>query len=195
MVPEQILELFVLYSPVIVMVGCLNLSFVFQNFKGFIYLLAVFIVCVLREYMLMLYYKFIVPMSIPTRCSSVKYSNYDNSGFSTFLLSYTLLYVSFPMIMNKEVNYAIFAGLVFYLGLDTGYRYTIGCIPNIMGSVTNFIFGIIAGLITMAIMYAGNLQNNLFFNETSSSKNICSMKKKQTFKCSVYKNGELIGSA
>jgi len=34
----------------------------------------------------------------------------------------------------------------------------------------------------------------MFFNERSN-RMICSMPKNQTFKCSVYKNGELVGSS
>jgi hypothetical protein len=41
-------------------------------------------------------------------------------------------------------------------------------------------------------MYAGGSGKYLFFNEVSSNKEMCSQPKKQTFKCSLYKNGELI---
>jgi len=43
-------------------------------------------------------------------------------------------------------------------------------------------------------MYAGGSGKFLFFNEVSSTMDKCSMPNNQTFKCSVYKNGELIGS-
>ena len=43
-------------------------------------------------------------------------------------------------------------------------------------------------------MYAGGSSQYLFFNEISSNKEICSMPSKQTFKCSVFKNGGLIGN-
>ena len=38
-------------------------------------------------------------------------------------------------------------------------------------------------------------KNFLFINQVSSNKEICSMPSAQTFKCSVYKNGELISSS
>jgi hypothetical protein len=38
------------------------------------------------------------------------------------------------------------------------------------------------------------LGDYLIFNEVSSTKEVCTVPKKQTFKCSVYKNGELVGS-
>jgi len=49
-----------------------------------------------------------------------------------------------------------------------------------------------ASIITM--MYAGGSGNYLFFNELSSNKDVCYQPSKQTFKCNVFKNGELIGS-
>ena len=38
------------------------------------------------------------------------------------------------------------------------------------------------------------LSRYLFFNEMSSTSEVCSMPKKQTFKCSVYKNGQLLST-
>jgi hypothetical protein len=43
-------------------------------------------------------------------------------------------------------------------------------------------------------MYAGGSGKFLFFNETSNNTQVCSMPKKQTFKCAVYKNGELLSN-
>jgi hypothetical protein len=196
--PQKIIEFFVLYSPIILALGCLNLSFVFQNFKGFIYIITLLITCIMREYILMIYYGF-QPSPNPTQvlntsCSKVKYSGYENVGFSTFVISYTLVYMCFPMFLNKEVNYPIFGGLITYLCIDMGYRYSIGCVKSSVLIFSNFIFGMIASMIILAVIYASNLQGQLFFNETSRNKNVCSMAKKQTFKCSVYKNGELVGN-
>ena len=60
--------------------------------------------------------------------------------------------------------------------------------------------GVFVGLITGIILGAGwysiikFLGNNelLYFNEFVSNNVVCSRPSKQTFKCSVYKNGELI---
>jgi hypothetical protein len=41
-------------------------------------------------------------------------------------------------------------------------------------------------------MYTGGSGKYLFFNEVSSNKDICYQPSEQTFKCSLYKNGELI---
>jgi hypothetical protein len=44
-------------------------------------------------------------------------------------------------------------------------------------------------------MYGSNLKGYLFINEINNNKEVCSMPSKQQFKCSVYKNGELVGSS
>jgi hypothetical protein len=43
-------------------------------------------------------------------------------------------------------------------------------------------------------MYASGSGKFLFFNEISSNKEVCYQPKNQTFKCSVYKNGEAVGN-
>ena len=54
--------------------------------------------------------------------------------------------------------------------------------------------GLSSAALILSFMYAGGSSKYLFFNEVSSNKEMCSQPNKQTFKCSVYKNGELIGS-
>jgi hypothetical protein len=54
-----------------------------------------------------------------------------------------------------------------------------------------FLGGVIAGL----IMYGSNLKSYLYINEVNTNKEVCTMPSKQQFKCSVYKNGELVGSS
>jgi hypothetical protein len=44
-------------------------------------------------------------------------------------------------------------------------------------------------------MYGSKFNNYLYINEINTNKEVCSMPTKQQFKCSVYKNGELVGSS
>lgn len=55
-------------------------------------------------------------------------------------------------------------------------------------------FAFSAGIV-VAMLNTPGFSHLLFFNEYSSNKEICTMPKNQTFKCSVYKNGELIGTS
>jgi hypothetical protein len=58
----------------------------------------------------------------------------------------------------------------------------------------DFIGGGGLGAAIAAIIYSSPISGYLFINQTSSDKEVCSMPSKQTFKCSVYKNGELVNS-
>jgi len=69
-----------------------------------------------------------------------------------------------------------------------------GCMKIVDVFLNMFSGGVVGVLVLGAIMSLG-LKDYLVFNEVSSSKEVCTMPKKQTFKCSVYKNGELVGSS
>jgi hypothetical protein len=116
-----------------------------------------------------------------------------------FFIAFTGTYVCGPMIMNKEVNYWMLAAFLFYLFFDFGIRYKEKCLGELKNALPyallNALIGVAAAAIALTVMYSAKLYKYLFFNETSSTKDMCSMPSKQTFKCSVYKNGELVGSS
>lgn len=191
--PMNLIVLLVFYSPVIVALGVLSMSFIFQNFKGFIYLGFLLGVSVLREFLLMI---FGAKSEITTNrvCNMAQYSKYGNSGFSVFVLSFTVLYICLPMFLNGDVNYWVFGGLLAYLLVDIGMRYAKACITTYTDILLNVATGAFAGAAIPAMLYIGGSSKYLFFNEISSNKEICSMPKKQQFKCNVYRNGELIAA-
>jgi len=191
--PMNLIVLLVFYSPVIVALGVLSMSFIFQNFKGFIYLGFLVGVAVLREFLLMI---FGAKTELNTNrvCNMAQYSKYGNSGFSVFILSFTVLYICLPMFLNGDVNYWVFGGLLAYLLVDIGMRYAKACITTYTDILLNVATGAFAGAAIPAMLYIGGSSKYLFFNEISSNKEICSMPKKQQFKCNVYKNGELIAA-
>ena len=191
--PINLLTLLTFYSPIIMGIGGLSMSFIFQNFKGFIYLGFLIAVSCLREFTLIMFG--IDPfVSDNTICTAIEYSPNGNSGFSIFVLAFSILYICLPMFFNKDVNYWVFGGLLSYFFVDIGIRYTEKCITNFKDILLNMLFGGALGVIIPLLLYAGGSSKYLFFNEISSNNVTCSMPKKQTFKCAVYKNGELIGS-
>ena len=56
----------------------------------------------------------------------------------------------------------------------------------------NVLLGLASSALIVTLMYVGGSGKYLFFNEVSSNKDICYQPKEQNFKCSLYKNGELI---
>ena len=58
----------------------------------------------------------------------------------------------------------------------------------------NVLLGATSAALIVTLMYSGGSGKYLFFNETSSDKDICYQPSKQTFKCQMYKDGTLLTS-
>ena len=193
--PMNLTVLLTIYSPLILALGVLSMSFIFQNFKGLIYLGFFFGSCILREFLLMLSgaQSFTMNTFNPI-CSSVQYSKYGNTGFSVFANTFTIFYLCLPMFLNKDINFPVLGGLLTYYFIDVSIRYAKGCINSSTDIFINTLSGAFLGVIVPGLLYVGGSSKYLFFNEISSGKDVCSMPKKQQFKCAVYKNGQIIGS-
>ena len=181
------------FSPIILSIVMLSLSFVFQNFKGFIFLGYLLGMCLIRNYVYMLNGVVETPAG-NSICSSIQYSKYGNPSFSAFVFAFTIMYISFPMFSNGEVNFWIFGGLLAYFFLDIFIKVYKKCVIKTGDLFLNVLLGLSSSALIVTLMYAGGSSKFLFFNETSSTKEVCSVAKNQNFKCSVYKNGTLIGN-
>jgi hypothetical protein len=181
------------YSPIILSIVMVSLSFFFQNFKGFIFLGFLIGVSVLRNFIYMMAGS-TATQSDRTVCTSVQYSKYGNATFSAFVFAFTIMYLSLPMFINNSVNYWIFIGLIIYFFLDIFIKLFKGCIIKAGELFLNVVTGLVSSVAIVMLMYTGGSSKYLFFNETQSNKDVCTMPSNQTFKCNVYKNGELIGN-
>lgn len=115
-----------------------------------------------------------------------------------------MMYFIVPMVMVSQqnkinvMNYGVLAFFIAYIGLDLFIKNSLSCIPGIFSTMVigNILAGLfLGGLIAGVIMYGSNLKSYLYINEINNNKEVCSMPSKQQFKCSVYKNGELVGSS
>jgi hypothetical protein len=181
------------YSPIILAICLVSMSFIFQNFKGFIYLGFLLGVCILRNYAYMIAGSKAI-FNDMTICTSIQYSKYGNPNFSAFVFAFTIMYVSLPMFVNGGVNFWVFSSLIVYFIFDIFIKVYKGCAPNIVDLFVNILIGLASSALIVTAMYSGGSSQHLFFNEVSSNKEICSQPKKQTFKCQVYKDGTLVGN-
>lgn len=181
------------FSPIILSIVMLSLSFVFQNFKGFIFLGYLLGVCLIRNYVYMLNGAPEIP-SGNSICSSIQYSKYGNPTFSAFVFAFTIMYISFPMFSNGEVNFWIFGGLLAYFFLDMFIKVYKKCVVKTGDLFLNVLLGLASSALIVTLMYAGGSSKFLFFNETSSTKEVCSVPSKQMFRCQVFKDGTLVGN-
>jgi len=191
--PYNVAVLLTFYSPLVITVLILSISFVFQNFKGFGFLVWLLIFSWLRSLLMEVTGSKPFESEPGDICGMIQYSKYSNSTFSMFFIAFSLVYLCTPMILNGQINYWILIAFLFYFLLDAGIRYYSGCIKSMVDVFVNTVIGLASGIFAVMTLYMSNNQNFLFFNEMSSTKDVCTMPSKQTFKCNVYKNGELIG--
>jgi hypothetical protein len=189
--PMNIIVFLSFFSPIILAMCITSLSFIFQNFKGLIYLGFLIAACVLRNYIYMIAGSTPV-ISDRTICTSIQYSKYGNPTFSAFVFAFTIMYLSFPMFSNGEPNFWVFISLITYFIIDIFIKIYKNCVIKMSDLFLNIILGLSTSALIVTLMYLGGSGKHLFFNEVSSNKDICYQPKEQTFKCSLYSNGELI---
>lgn len=194
--PLNLMVFMAYLSPIILASMITSLSFVFQNLKGFIYLACLVSVCFIRGYLFQgnSIYDNPVDANGDLICGAIQFSVVGNATFSIFVSCFTLIYFCFPMVVNSSMNWPIFGALIGYLMFDIMIKYVQSCLDSGTGVqlMIDSILGLVAGVVVTSNMYFFGLSDYLFFNETSSTKEVCTQPKQQTFKCSVYKNGELV---
>lgn len=192
--PFNIIQILVLLSPFFLISSITSMSFVFQNFKGLIYL-GFILVAVISRYFIMKHSGNKPISFVPSKCNFIQYSKYGNSTFSTFVFAFTLAYIASPMIYNGIMNWFILCGILLYSIIDLAVKHKNGCINLNKESgmiFLNILTGLFSGWLITFLFLINKNEKYLFFNEISSNRDVCSQPKKQTFKCAVYKNGELI---
>ena len=98
------------------------------------------------------------------------------------------------MFSNGAPNFWVFFGLLVYFFIDLFIKIYKKCAIQTTDLILNILMGLSSSAIIVVLMYAGGSGKYLFFNEVSSNKEICSQPKTQTFRCNVFRDGELVGS-
>lgn len=195
--PSVMMTHMIYYSPLLVCISILFLSFVFNNMKGFIYLGFLLAATIMREF---LYYAVGVVEERPISpdssiCNMVGFGKNGINTYSAFMLAFTIVYMCLPMYLNDSMNYMVLGVLLIYMISDLSVRFMSKCLQNMSMLFLNITAGIITGMAIVGSMTAGGSGEHLFFNEVQSDKVICSRPSEQQFKCAVYKGGELISSS
>jgi hypothetical protein len=192
--PISLVVWLTVFSPIIISFLILSLSLVFQNFKGLLYLGLLLLCSVLRVGGLYAVgsQPFDENRGAPD-CRRVKYNNYGNNSFSSFVFAFTFMYIGLPMFSTGYINYWIVIPFLVYWFLDIFVKLWRGCASSI-DLFGNALLGAAFSSMIVTIMYASGVGSWLLFNETSSNKDICYQPNEQTFKCQVYKDGTLVGT-
>jgi hypothetical protein len=189
--PMNITVFLTFFSPVILATSVTGMSFIFQNFKGLIYLGFLLASCIIRSLVYMMAGASPI-IDDKTICTSIQYTKYGNPTFSAFVFAFTIAYLSIPMFQNASVNYWVLTTLIAYFLTDIFIKMYKNCIASIGDLFLNILLGALSAALFVISMYAGGSGKHLFFNEISSNKEMCYQPSKQNFKCLMYKDGKLI---
>jgi hypothetical protein len=189
--PMNITVFLTFFSPIILATSVTGMSFIFQNFKGLIYLGFLLASCIIRGFVYMMSGASPV-IDDKTICTSIQYTKYGNPTFSAFVFAFTIAYLSIPMFKNGSVNYWVLTILIAYFLSDIFIKMYKNCISSIGDLCLNILLGAASAALFVISIYAGGSGKHLFFNEISSNKEMCYQPSKQNFKCLMYKDGKLI---
>jgi hypothetical protein len=125
--PLNIFYFLVFYSPLFISLFIFSSGFVYQNFKGIIYLFFLIVVVAMRSFYLKNStqsdeYKSWEAQLNPT-CNTGRFTKYGHPGLNLFVIAYSFMYVCLPMMINRDINYLVFGVLLLCLGGDIGVRY------------------------------------------------------------------------
>jgi hypothetical protein len=210
-----VLEKLSLYSPLIVVTGVFMSAVFSSNLsKGVTYLMII-IMAVLLRHTAMNPYNFVKSLSGTGSETQLggggkkrrnmvggaigdcnmgigKYG--DDETLGLFTLSFTMLYICLPMFIINSINWYIVVLFIFYIVADYYAKMTNKCYEGKAVTIfANVFAGATIGTIASLLIYT--YQNDWsMINVSLNGKQVCSMAAEQTFKCGVYKNGELIAS-
>lgn len=135
------------------------------------------------------------PQNRPGICNILSFSNSDilsDLPLSISAISYTFAYLLFFIIIYKNGKENI-PTLVFFpllIIFDLIWNFTTGCY-SFFQLIISITIGTAIGVLWAYILSTTNSPHLTYFN-TLSTKEVCSVASKQTFKCKVYKNGKLL---
>jgi len=190
------LQFFSGIAPLLLGFFLIMISLFNQDIKGIIYLAGVLIACVINVFFQNLIKSERSSDESPI-CNLIDLpfgiNQFNSPALSSLFIAFTIAYLVLPMNFNGNMNYVILAALLSLFALDGVTKVfnkctTIGGV--FLGALTGFLLG--AGWYTL--FHVSGYDSLLYFDELKSNNVVCKRPSKQTFKCSVYKNGQLIQS-
>lgn len=192
---SNMLQFFSFISPTLLVFFMFMSSLFNQNLKGLVYLAGLLIASLLNI--------FFMNMIGSGRDENEAFScsifdiphvsQYNSPYPSSLIIAFTLAYLVLPMKYNNQMNYAVLGFLLILLGIDILTKVQNKC-TTYAGSVLGGLVGFLLGTIWYIFFHGAGFDSLLYFDELRSDNVVCSKPTKQTFKCSVYKNGELVSS-
>ena len=168
-----------------------------QDIRGIIYLAGVLIASIINSLLMDLIGEERSNSAPPLFCSVFNLreaeTKYKSPSPTMLFLAFTATYLLLPMRSNDEYNYAVIVFLIALVGIDWVTKVQSGCTSN-SGAALGILVGVLLGIAWYSTIHSTGYKSLLYFNALNSNKVMCSKPSSQTFKCSVYKNGQLLTS-
>jgi len=192
---SNVLQFFSFISPSLLVFFLFMSSLFNQNLKGLVYLAGILIASLIN----ILFMNLIGSGKDENEAFSCSIfdiphvSQYNSPYPSSLIIAFTVAYLVLPMKYNNQINYAVLGFLLLLLGIDILTKVQNKC-TTYAGAILGGLIGFLLGSIWYIFFHGAGFDSLLYFDELRSDNVVCSRPSKQTFKCSVYKNGELISS-
>jgi len=191
----NILQLFSLISPLLLVFFLVMSSLFNQNLKGIVYLAGVLLASCINIFLMNQIGSSMLE-DASMSCDLIKLpilSEFNSPAPTSLFIAFTIAYLVLPMYYNNQINYVVLASLLCLLAMDAVTKITNKCTTS-SGSILGTLVGLVLGTAWYTLFHQSGYDSLLYFDELQSNKVICSKPSKQTFKCSVYKGGTLISS-
>jgi len=192
--------LFLRLAPFIIVSFFTILSIFNQDFKGIIYLVGLIFSC----FSSMLIYNsltFLFPVNEDVHehvlCNVMSFNNDETSSsipIGQNILGYSFAYLMYFILSEKIVQYNIPIIVMFpiFILFDGLWNFNYNCF-NPLQLILSLGLGVLFGVIWGALIYSLNIADLWYFGNSTNTP-VCSRPSKQTFKCSVYKNGQMVAN-
>ena len=195
--PSQLIQFFTAMSPLLLAFLLVVISLFNQDAKGLIYLGGV-LVCSFAWLMMVFLIKSPTYEDKADSCNVIGWpfdiTSYNNPNYSSYFIAFTMAYLILPMYFNDQMNWLVLIFLLILFVSDSYSSVVKRCTPT-SGPVIGGIIGLMMGGAWFTLFHATGHDDLLYFQEMLSNNVVCKRPNKQTFKCSVYRKGELISSS
>ena len=191
---SNLFKLFSAISPMLLVFFLVVSSLFNQDVKGLIYLAGLLLACIINIFA-MNQIQSVKSPNTEVICDLFDFpkSNYNSPNITSMMIAFTTIYILLPMNYNNEMNYSVVVFLLCLFSVDTFTKLTYSCTTG-SGIILGTLIGSLLGLLWYSVLKNTGNSSLLYFDELQTNKVKCSKPTKQTFKCSVYKNGTLVSN-
>lgn len=194
---SNLMQFFAAISPILLAFCLVMISIFNSDIKGMVYLGGILIASLINL-LILNSLKIKADKPPPPYCNLIEFpfnlNEYISPAFNSMFIAFTLAYLYMPMQYISGINYPVLIFITSLLVLDAGTKMAGGC-TTFGGVMLGSLVGFVLGLLWFIAFYSTGHEDLLFFNAEPSNNVICSRPKKQTFRCKIFRNGEVIGEA